>query len=378
MQKRFKTDLILTSDQKRIVWHIKTCGPKPRSSLAIDLEMHNASMTRLARELVMLGCIDELDDHIIGRGRPSVPLTISGRAGYSAGVMAHPGWLEIVLMDFAGKVLARHSEPFNSPDPRIFIELISARLKELSSATEIMRLRFLGLGIAIAGNVADAGSTSRWTVKWLEGWREVEYPHFFEDILGFPVWVENESTLAGLADFYDNGLMRHFGSAISVFVGHGVGGSIIYRRDIISGEYGNAGDIGRLFPSLDDPRPSGIDLVRDINAAGGELRSLFDVGSCLETHAEVINAWVERASNQLLTLAASGAAWVDPGAIIVTGSIPRPVLNAVGEKMRAAPWIFGSAPKPTPSIYVTKLGSWAIPMGAAMLPIHDIISIQAR
>lgn len=374
MQKRRKTDIALSSDQKRIIWHIKTAGPAARSKLAVDLDMHNASITRLVRELMMLGCLDELDDHVAGRGRPSVPLTLSGRAGYSAGAMAHPGWLELVLVDFAGKILAKHSEPFNSPDPRAFIELVGSRLRELSSTNEIMRLRFLGLGIAIAGNATDAASY--WTVKWLEGWRSIQLPEFFEDCLGSPVWVENESTLAGLADFYDNNLMLSCSSAISVFVGHGVGGSIIYRHNIISGEYGNTGDIGRLFPSLDDPRPSGIDLVRDINAAGGRLNSLLDVAACLDTHSDVIEAWVSRASGQLLTLVESGAAWVDPGAIIITGSIPVPILSAVAARMREAKWIFGAAPKPTPSIVVTKLGSWAMPIGAAMLPTRDVMTIH--
>lgn len=374
MRKRRKQDIVLSSEQKRILWHIRTTGPASRSKLATDLNIHNASMTRLARELVILGCLEELDDHIASRGRPSVPLTLSGQAGYSAGAMAHPGWMELVLVDFAGKVLARHAEPFTSPNPKDFAALVSARLKQLSSATEIMRLRFLGLGIAIPGNAADA--SSYWTVDWLEGWRDIRYPDFFEDYLGFPVWVENESTLAGLADFYDHELMLSCSSAISVFVGHGVGGSIIYRHNIISGEYGNAGDIGRLFPKMKEPRPSGIDLVRDLNAAGANLRSLFDVSACADTHADTIANWTARASKQLLTLIESGAAWVDPGAILITGSIPVPILDAIARQMCASGWIFGEAPKRTPAIYTTRLGSWAMPIGAAMLPIHDAMSIR--
>lgn len=374
MFRRRKQDIALSTDQKRIVWHIRTTGPASRSKLAMDLGMHNASITRLSRELIILGCLEELDDHIVGRGRPSVPLTLSGRAGYSAGAIAHPGWMELVLLDFSGKVLAKHSEPFNSPNPRDFAELVDVRLKELSSATEIMRLKFLGLGIAIPGNAADPASY--WTVQWLEGWRDIQYPEFFEDNLGFPVWVENESTLAGLADFYDNDLMLSHSSAISVFVGHGVGGSIIYRHNIISGEYGNTGDIGRLFPAMAEPRPSGIDLVRDINAAGGKLQSLFEVTACLQTHKDVIDNWIARASKQMLSLVESGAAWVDPGAIVITGSIPVPILEAIAEEMRQAKWIFGTAPKPTPTIYATRLGSWAMPIGAAMLPIHDAMLIR--
>ncbi|WP_214654985.1 ROK family protein [Sphingomonas albertensis] len=331
-------------------------------------------MTRLARELVILGCLEELDDHIAGRGRPSVPLTLSGRAGYSAGAMAHPGWIELVLLDFSGKVLARHAEPFTSPRPKDFAELVSLRLRELSSSTEIMRLKFLGLGIAIPGNAADA--SSYWTVEWLEGWRNIRYPDFFEDYLNFPVWVENESTLAGLADFYDHGLMLSCSSAISIFIGHGVGGSIIYRHNVISGEYGNAGDIGRLFPAMNEPRPSGIDLVRDLNAAGANLQSLFDVSKYVDSHADIIANWTARASKQLLTLVESGAAWIDPGAIVVTGSIPVMILDAIAQEMRQSQWIFGAAPKRTPAIYASRLGSWAMPIGAAMLPIHNVMAIR--
>lgn len=139
MQKRRKADIILTSDQKRIVRHIRTYGPTARSGLAADLDMHNASVTRLARELMVLGCLDEQDGQLTGRGRPIVPLRISGRVGYAAGAMAHPGWLELVLVDFAGTVIARHNEAFNSPDPRVFIELVDIRLRELAIKRNLMR-----------------------------------------------------------------------------------------------------------------------------------------------------------------------------------------------------------------------------------------------
>jgi predicted NBD/HSP70 family sugar kinase len=347
---------------------------EPRSVIAARLDMHNAVVTRLVRELIMFGCLDENEAQLAARGRPVVPLTVSGRIGYAAGAMAHPGWIELVLVDFAGKVLARHQEPFNDPDPRAFIELVGRRLRELAARSDVIGSRFLGLGVAIPGPVTQDGPTRRWTVKWLEGWRDVDHPEYFETYLGSPVWVENESTLAGLAAFIDCGLLERCRSAISIFVGHGVGGSIISRRDILSGEYGNAGDLGRLYPSLDNARPSGIDLLKTINAAGGNLLSLLEIGDHLDRYADVIRSWVERASDQLAGLAASGAAWLDPGAIIVTGSLPVPILEAIGSRLAEAEWIFGLTAMPRPTFHVSALGSWAVPIGAAMLPIHDLIS----
>lgn len=86
-----KSPVSLTSDQKRILWHIRRHGPMPRSRLAGDLDMHNAAITRLARELINLGGLDETESQITQRGRPLVPLALSGRVGYAAGAMAHPG-----------------------------------------------------------------------------------------------------------------------------------------------------------------------------------------------------------------------------------------------------------------------------------------------
>lgn len=375
MNTRPRADIRLSSDQKRLVWHLKTQGPTARSVIAAHLDMHNASVTRLARELIMLGCIEE-QESLIGRGRPMVPLTISGRAGYAAGAMVHPGWLEIVLVDFAGVVLARHREAFDSDDPRVFIELVETRLRELALANQVMRSRFLGLGVAVTGPVVEPNSPRRWTVNWLKGWRDVDHPEFFQQVLGLPVWVENDATLAGLAEFYDGGLLQRYTSAISLFIGHGVGGGVISRRDILQGEFGNSGDVGRLFPRVEEPRPSGIDLLREINAAGGALESLLELDRCLDSHAGVIAAWVDRASDQLLSLAASGAAWIDPGVIIISGSLPPPILDAIGERMRAAEWIFGQTTMPRPEFYVSKIGGWAASVGAAMLPIHDIIRIH--
>lgn len=368
-----KSPVSLTSDQKRILWHIRRHGPMPRSRLADELDMHNAAITRLARELINLGCLDETESQITQRGRPLVPLALSGRVGYAAGAMAHPGWLEVVLMDFAGDVFVRHAEPFSSPDPRTFIERVGELLKQHAGETRLIRSRFLGLGVAVPGFVPHPGSPRRWTTQWLEGWREIDLPDFFEDCLGLPVWTENESTLAGLADFHDQELARSYASALSLFVGHGVGGSIVSRSDIMSGEYGNAGDLGQLYPDLDLPRPSGIDLVRTINESGGTLGSLHEVGDCLEDHAEVIARWVERATDQLMMLAYSGAAWIDPGALLVTGSIPLPVLEQIGARARLAPW---PSPRPARPIHVTRLGSWAIPIGAALLPLHHVMTIE--
>lgn len=285
---RPKPEILLSEDQKRIVWDLRISGPSARTALADRLDMHNGAVTRLSRELIALGLVEEhLQDQRGGRGRPIVPLGISSRGGYAAGATVHPGWLEIALVDFTGTVIVRDLEPFDSPDPRAFVEAVDRRLRGLSMSYKMLRSRFLGLGVAATGPTLAGDPTRRWAVDWLQGWRDLDLQRLFADYLGLPVWIENDGTLAALAEYYDSGLIRTCSSAIVFFIGHGVGGGIIVDRAILRGEHGNAGEIGRLFPG-GSARPSGIDLLAELQAAGAAIHALNEVEIHQDTHAALI------------------------------------------------------------------------------------------
>ena len=77
----------LSEDQKRILWRRRRHSPTPRSVLAIHLGMSNSTVTKLSRELVVLGLLEEAPaaaDMVRGTGRPVVPLRISAAGGYAA------------------------------------------------------------------------------------------------------------------------------------------------------------------------------------------------------------------------------------------------------------------------------------------------------
>ena len=233
-----------------------------------------------------------------------------------------------------------------------------------------MQARFLGLGLAVPGPVAKISPKRRRTVEWLSAWQNVDLPDFFADVLGVPVVAENEATCAGLAEFYDSGLIRTCDSAIVFFLGHGVGGGIISRRNVFAGENGNAGEIGGLFP-LDKPRPSGVDLLRTLQDAGADIATLNEIDGFLDSHADAINAWTERAGNQLWTGVDTGICWIDPGAIILSGVLPTPILKALGERLTDGRDFLDHPLRPSVQFHVSRLGSWAAAIGAALIPIHQ-------
>jgi hypothetical protein len=199
----------LSEDQKRIVWRLRTGGPAARTELARELEIHNGALTRLSRELVTLGVLEEQDQtERSARGRPTVPLTVSDRAGYAVGATVHPGWLELALVNFAGEVIARDVEPFESDDPVAFVEAVERRLRGLTMTHNLMRSRFLGLGVGVPGPLVAESPERWWTVQWLAGWREVDLGDFLAERLGLPIWLENNASAAALAEYYTGGLIR--------------------------------------------------------------------------------------------------------------------------------------------------------------------------
>ena len=362
-------------DQKRVIWHLRAQGPLSRTDLAHRLEIHGGAMTRLTRELIALGVLEEQEQGNDGRrGRPTVPLTISGSAGYSAGATLHPGWLELVLVDFSGTVVARDVQSFASDDPREFMKEIERRLRALALNANMTLSRFLGLGVAVPGPPV-AASSRRHTVEWLKGWRNRDCAEEFATYLGIPVWVENDATLAGLAEYYSSGLLHLRRSAIVFFIGHGVGGGVILEREFLRGEFGNSGDVGQLFP-LHAPRPSGIDLLGELQAAGADIRSLLEIEPCMSRHTDVIEAWVERAGRQLEEAGRSGVAWLDPGAVILSGALPQAILSALGDRLCRAEWLAADSWLQRPTFHVSRLGSWAAAIGAALLPIHQIMAFE--
>ncbi|MGR6331246.1 ROK family protein [Sphingomonas sp. XXL09] len=363
--------ILLSEAAKRLLLELRTGGPASRSRIAARLDIGHATVTRLSRELITLGLIAEQEEPATrtGRGRPMVPLVLSGEGGYAVGATVHPGWAEIVALDCAGRLLAREEVPFDDPDPRAFARLLEAQLRAIAGRPGILPYRFLGLGIASTGYVVDAAADRRWTVEWVAGWRDVPQARFFSDALGLPVWVENDGTVAALAEYYRPAIITRYRDILVFFLGHGLGGGVIADRRLVRGEHGNAGEVGRLF--LDPAaRPSGLDLLHTLRRAGIAIHSLSDLPALLDDHAPLFAGWMDRVAGQLRYGIEAGAAWLDPGAVVISGTLPDALLTGLAERLRGwtTPGYHGAAP----AIHASPLGSTAVAIGAAMLPIHAL------
>jgi predicted NBD/HSP70 family sugar kinase len=367
---RTKPELRLSIDQKRIVWSLRRHGPTSRIDLSRRLGLPPAALTRIVRELAAMNIIDVAEPAANGsRGRPTVPVALSGRAGYAIGATVHPGWLETVAVDFSGRLVAHESLPFKSKKLDDFLKAIQHWMEKLGATDPVFRSKFLGLGIACPGAVTAQDQSHRHVVSWLEGWRKVDIVARSMEVLGLPVWLENDANCAALAELYCGDLLQTATTAIVFFLGHGVGGGVIINRDLFLGEHCNAGEIGLLYPP-DAPRPSGIDLMDQLSLSGANIKSLFNVEELLLRYPDAIAEWCNRVAQQLETAVLGGLAWLDPGAIVLAGALPNQILFDLCTRISSSDWANRNPHLRKPKIYISSLGSDLVARGAALLPVH--------
>ncbi len=364
------TKIRLNRDEKQVIHYLRIHGSTCRSDIALSLGWSNFSLTQISKGLLALGLIEEAASRgSQRRGRPSVPLQISPAGGYAVGVAIHGGLLDIALVDYTGSTITHMSEPFDSPEPVVFVSLLRSRMNELAGRHRLLGTPLLGVGIGLPGYSRPGGDSQRWHgIDALSGWRDVPVAQMLEDELGVPVWIENDANAAALAEYYLGGLLSKFTSAVVILLGHGIGAGIVADGRLLKGEYGSAGEIGVFYPG--SPRPCTLDLLAFLRENGVDIWSVSDVEAMTQAHGELIQRWMLQAAGQLELVLNMAQAWFNPGAIVISSPLPHwfveQLVTCINETV-ASPFQSLAHAR---NLGVSKLGGTAIALGAALVPIH--------
>jgi predicted NBD/HSP70 family sugar kinase len=370
--------LRLLDEEKRLLWQLRTHGPQSRSALAETLQISNSGISKLTKTLLLQGLVEELPAEVLaGRGRPTVPLRISPAGGYAVGLAIHAGLLEIALVDYAGGVMSLTSEKIEVMDPPRFARHVDRRIHDLAIEHPLLGSRLYGVGFSAPGPALSRDG-NRWNVvRNLPGWKDAPLRTIFEDTLRLSVWIENDATAAALAEYYLGGLIQHCTTAVVILLGHGVGAGIVHEGRLMRGETGNAGEIGMFYPG-DLPRPTTLDLIATLQAAGCKVESLANFAEAIPGFEATIDDWLERAADQLLQTINSALAWFDPGAIRLMSPLPAAIMHGLADRLNRRAIIWGDhsadSEKGRPEIKISQLGAGGSALGAALLPIHASVA----
>src|SRR5512146_2256254 len=227
---------------------IREHQPISRAELARRMNVQRAALTKIVRELVTAGDVEETGTAAAARGRRPTLLKVRTSGRLAVAVDVRPGWTSIALADFAGQVLSR--DGFATPErPEALANELATRVNAVlrSHLSECQ-----GIGIVVPGMVDRR--TGRVLYAPRLGWRNAHVTDVIVDQTTLPVYVESAPIACALARLWSlTGKTRAVNNFAYVSISDGVGVGIVNRGEVLRGEQHTAGELGHV--SLDPNGP---------------------------------------------------------------------------------------------------------------------------
>jgi predicted NBD/HSP70 family sugar kinase len=236
-----------------------------------------ASATGLARSTISMTLADLRQARIVveaeqsraarGVGRPSQVFALNPKAGTCVGLHLGLNGLRLLVADVSHTVLHKAEIELSLDySPGVAVSTARQAIRDAYKRCDLPLRSLFGVGVAVAGPVASDGRVQR--ASMVPIWAGVDIRQAFEPVLQAPIFVDNESNCAALAEM-TWGAATDFDDFVYFKIDVGIGGAIVVQRRLVTGAAGGGGEFGHI--SID---PSG-GLCRCGNRGCLELTGSF-------------------------------------------------------------------------------------------------------
>jgi predicted NBD/HSP70 family sugar kinase len=231
---------------------IRAAGTISRVELAAGAGLTAPTITQVVRELIDAGLIVEAGRGESTGGKPRTLLQLNPQARYSVGVQLERYTSVVVIVDLAGRVVARASfEGAGAAPPGETTRLVAEHVDALLASAGVARAKVLGVGLVGHGPqdpVANTLLAPQPTPEW------IGYPvvRRLTELIGLPVLLDNDATAAAVGEFWIGGVdpASTYGC---IYMGGGFGGGVVVRGEEHRGSSSNTVEIGHIALAADGP-----------------------------------------------------------------------------------------------------------------------------
>lgn len=220
-----------------------------RAEIARCTGLTPATVSNITAELIELGLVEETERGASSGGRKPVLLRICRDTCYCAGVHIGSDILETAFTDIEANLLWREKRPLSrgvSPE-----EAMTASMEMIRRAkTELAPKKVAGIGVCVHGLVKSEEGVAVYAPNL--GWENVAVGETLQKEFGVPVYVENDVRAMTLAESWC-GLARNVSDYVYLYIGAGIGGSIVMNNELYKGHGSYAGEFGHTTLEPDGP-----------------------------------------------------------------------------------------------------------------------------
>lgn len=322
------------SNRRAVMGYIHNAGVMGRAEIARNLSLSTQAVSNIIAELLVDGLLHEKGTRTGGRGLPAVQYGVNPDGGYAFGIEIRPNAIFAALLDMQGTAIFTQRQTLEDARPAAVINRVIAIRDEIIAAIPSAQGKLLGAGIVMPGPFGTTGLIGQGSD--LPDWSEVDPVKLFQDALEIPVMVSNDANAAAMAERI-TGVAQGLSTYAYLYFGTGLGLGLVSQGHLISGAFGNAGEIGHIsvpingeYSSLEGVL-SRLSVQRHLQKSGHDTID-FDALSVLFSDRDpALLEWLDTASQALGHATQIIENLFDPQMIILGGAMPSGVLNYLVE-----------------------------------------------
>lgn len=372
-------------NQRVVLDTIRLHEPISRTEIARLTALSNQTVFNITDGLRRISLIQDFIRKTAERGQPAKLFEINPDAAFSIGIHFERDHIASVLIDFKGVIRARtyRAEYLSTPEEALKQALSSIReLKRKNS-----RRRIWGLGLASPGPM-DFRNDKVICAPNFPGWEQVNIRDYFSAKTGLRVLVDNDATAAAIGESW-YGAARAMNSFFYIYIGVGVGGGIFADGRPYRGFRGSSGEVGHLtVDKTENAKPCGCgkkgcleaylsltSLRQQLREVGIQDTELPQLVNLFDARNKALMTWLDTAASYLAEMIGNLQLLFDPEAFVIGGHLPELLLRFLCERCANLLVGRGQPGGPgAPRILRGSLQDEAAALGAAALPIHDLIA----
>jgi predicted NBD/HSP70 family sugar kinase len=218
-------------------------GPLSRHDLVQRTALSQASVSNLAGELIDEGLVEEAGQVESDGGRPRVLLRVAPEFGYIVGADVGETRVQVELFDMSMTARAKADYGIESgqPQPADVVKRVLEGINTVIAQAGVEPARVLGVGVAVSGVVERTGDSI--VHAQTLGWNAVPLGAMLRAGTDLPVHIDNGAKTLGQAEMWF-GAGRGARHAVIALVGSGVGAAVVADGSSYRGSRSSAGEWG--------------------------------------------------------------------------------------------------------------------------------------
>jgi len=280
--------------EDRVLAALRSHGALSRSELAQRVGLSRTTLSEITASLLLRGAIIVANTDAAtraGSGRPAERLALDPASGQFLGVDFGHRRVHVVVADASHEVIASGLERY--PDDAPWEERLAISfdlIERLSRETGVHYGALQAVGIGVPGPYTGVRGGSN-NVTWKKQLAPDGVDVAFADRFGAPVFVDNNTRLAALAEAITQ-RDTAVDNLIYLRLSDGVGGGLVVSGRLVSGSRGFAGELGHVTadPSGAQCRCGKRGCLETIASVPAILRACREAGAAVETLDDLATA----------------------------------------------------------------------------------------